>query len=70
MEKTTLKKWELELLEDSSEHDEWKKLRQKVHQAELEVLDMQNELDDFERDWSIEMEREYGSRGERSYLRK
>lgn len=70
MKKTSLKRWQFELLVDSSEHKEWEKLAQKVHEAEMELLDAQNELEDFERDWSIVMESEYGSRGEHSYLRK
>lgn len=68
--KTFLKRWELDLLEDSSEHKEWETLHKKVREAEMDLSDAQNELDEFERDWSIEMEREYGARGERSYLRK
>jgi hypothetical protein len=48
----------MELLEDSSEWKEWKKLREKLHQARMGLLDAENEVEDFERDWAEEVKEE------------
>jgi hypothetical protein len=58
MKKTQLTAIEMELLEDTSEHNEWVKLRNKVHQADMKLLDAQANLDEFELDWAREVEDE------------